>query len=309
MTYRITKNDQVLLSFIGNFTLLTVEQLAALSQRSRQVVRRRLRVMTKEGLVHSKVWGYGQGRGRPKEIFFLAEKGTEAFRNDKASQRQTVISSEKKINFVSVDHEILLNWFIIHLLHTEKVLPQLSVTYISPSYSSSFQDHKGFLNIREKVSQRDNEDVSVEFIPDGVFSITIGETEKKTVLFFLEVDMGTEPVASPDGSSKDVRQKIINYQTLFQQGLYKRYERVFNSRLNGFRLLILTSTAARSVALCRLARELPPSDFVWVTDQNRMFSKGLSAEIWSRGGKQDVSPQSIIGPRLACPAPVLSDIK
>ena len=126
----------------------------------------------------------------------------------------------------------------------------------------------------------------------------------KTLLFFLEADMSTETLASADKDSKDVRQKIINYQTLFRSGHYKRYARVFDASINGFRLLFLANTSARLAALCRLIKEMPPSDFVWLTDQELMFSHSLSAEIWVRGGRDNESLQSILGPNLACKAPV-----
>ena len=126
----------------------------------------------------------------------------------------------------------------------------------------------------------------IEFIPDGVFSITNGAAKtKKTLLFFLEADRGTETIASSNQSSKDIRHKILNYQTLFSINQYKCYEDVFGSKLNGFRLLILVNTASRLTALCRLVQEMPPSDFVWLTAQEEMFSRGVSAEIWFRGGK------------------------
>jgi hypothetical protein len=52
-----------------------------------------------------------------------------------------------------------------------------------------------------------------------------------------------------------------------------------------------------------LAREMQPSDFIWVTQKDRMFEDGISADIWARGGRLDTSPQSILG-RLSCRAPL-----
>ena len=114
-----------------------------------------------------------------------------------------------------------------------------------------------------------------------------------------------EFIPDTDKNSKDVRQKIINYQALFRSGHYKRYARVFDASINGFRLLFLANTSARLASLCRLIKEMPPSDFVWLTDQEIMFSHGLSAEIWVRGGRNNESLQSILGPNLACKVPVI----
>jgi hypothetical protein len=59
------------------------------------------------------------------------------------------------------------------------------------------------------------------------------------------------------------------------------------------------------MALCRLVQEMPPSDFIWLTDQQRMFTHGLSAKIWARSGKQDSNRESILGNEMACRAPIL----
>ena len=150
----------------------------------------------------------------------------------------------------------------------------------------------------------------IEFIPDAAFSLTCKDAEiDKTLLFFLEVDMDTETLASRKRNPKDLRQKIVNYQALFRSKRYKRYERFFGAKLNGFRLLFLANTFSRLTAICRLVQEMPPSDFIWVTDRERMFSHGLASEIWARGGKKDEPPQSIIGSKLACDSPVIETIR
>jgi hypothetical protein len=61
--------------------------------------------------------------------------------------------------------------------------------------------------------------------------------------------------------------------------------------------------------ICDLAQQMPPSDFIWITDQKKMFSRGISAEIWARGGRQHNSPESILGPKLAFKAPVIDKIR
>ena len=76
---------------------------------------------------------------------------------------------------------------------------------------------------------------------------------------------------------------------------YKKYEQVWNCPLNGFRLLFLTISHSRLAALCGLVQEMPPSDFIWLTEQSRMFADGASAAIWARGGKLETPHESILG--------------
>jgi hypothetical protein len=304
MTFTLNKNDRKILASIAEHQALTLKQLSALSQRSYQVIRRRMRDLAIEGLITTKMQGYGRGRGRPEDLIFLTKKGAALLEEEGTPSGYAAWATTNAENPFSLDHLLLVNWFRIHLLQIERVIPQLSVQYLSPkshlsggnsSDSPSFSEPTPANNRLKKIDQ---------FIPDGVFSITYKETEKKTLLFFLEVDMGTETMASMDRDPKDIRQKILNYQALFRSGLFKKYEHVFESKLNGFRLLFLVNSAARLIGLSRLVQQMPPSDFIWLADQGRMFSHGLAAKIWARGGRIDDPPQSILGPGLACELPV-----
>jgi hypothetical protein len=134
----------------------------------------------------------------------------------------------------------------------------------------------------------------IKFTPDAVFAIA-DSVGGKTCLFFLEVDFGTETIASPKRDMTDVRQKIVNYQWYFHSSSYKRYEEVFKANLRGFRLLFLTSTHGRLVALCKLTQEMKPSNFIWLTEYGRLFADGASAEIWAKGGDLQAPQQSILG--------------
>jgi hypothetical protein len=71
----------------------------------------------------------------------------------------------------------------------------------------------------------------------------------------------------------------------------------------------MVNSPARHKSLCRLVQEMPPSDFIWLADQDSMFSNGLSGNIWSRGGKDNNSTQSILGRNLAGNTTVMDTIK
>ena len=190
MTSSFNKNDRKLIALISEYKVLTVKQLSALSQRSLQVVRRRNRAMEMEGFVATKMQGYGRGRGRPEEVVFLTEKA-EALLGDERSN-----CMGKADPFT--DHHLLVNWFRIHLLQIERSIPELSVKYLDSKLQSKVWNSASSSSATERNPANKRGEKSGEFIPDGVFSITNKETEKKTLLFFLEVDMGTETIASQD---------------------------------------------------------------------------------------------------------------
>lgn len=305
MDLRLNKGDKEILSFIALYRILTVSQIAALTQRSRQVIRRRLRSFSGEDLIITRMRGFGRSSGRPEEIIFLADKAARIFKDEALFSESIPLISPKNIDAIAVDHDLLINWFFIHLIQLEKTITDLTINPHAPGVLMKNHGNHGFFNPYIRIK---SENDFIEFIPDGIFSIWHKGMEKG-LLFFLEVDMDTEPVASLDRNPKDIRQKILNYQAIFRNGHYKRFEKIFGFKFNGFRLLFLTNSPARSTSLSRLVQEMPPSDFIWLTNQEKMFSEGLSAEIWVRGGKMDRSPQSIIKPNLAIQAPVLDNIK
>lgn len=64
--------------------------------------------------------------------------------------------------------------------------------------------------------------------------------------------------------------------------------------------------AAMGLSLCRVVRETPPSDFVWLTHKTRMYQDGVDAPIWAHGGRDQAELESILGTeRPGTPAPAV----
>ena len=292
---KLSRGDRKILSLIALHRILNVSQLEAITQRSRQVIRRRLRFLSHENLILTRMRGCGRGPGRPEDIILITEKAAKLLQNEDIFPEGTPWIPQKNIDSLTIDHDLLVNWFYIHLILIERAIPDLAINPHAPGFLLKDRGKPySFFESRIRIETGDD---SIEFVPDGVFTIWhkgIG----KSLLFFLEVDMGTETRASLDRNPGDIRQKILNYKALFRAGHYKRYEGIFESTYKGFRLLFLVNSPSRLVSLCRLVQEMPPSDFVWLTEQNQMFSQGLAANIWVRGGKNNNSLQSILGPQL-----------
>lgn len=296
MGSKITKQDIDILLHIAGHRLLTVAQLAAITRRSDQTLRRRLRFFETEDIIARMIRGYGRNQGRPEDIMRLTEKGFKLLQEEGAIHKDSVFPLYKTEDSKFIDHDLLANWFHIHLLQLNKVTTHLTIQSTLAHSQSNTQQ-------QSKISSRSKSNKAIDqlstFIPDGVFSITNRETDK-SLLFFFEIDMGTETLANADKSQSDVRQKIINYQMIFNEQHYKQYETIFRKKFNGFRLLFLANTHARLTALCRLVYEMTPSNFIWLTEQEQMFSQGLFDKIWYKGGDTNKAPQSILGDQLCC---------
>ena len=291
--FKMNSNDHKILEAIAEFRILTPTQIAAFYQKSKQVVWRRLRVLEKEGLIQPIKREFGRSRGRPENSLGLTESGVKILKEKGVVGRKVPYEKVGAVTIHRIDHQLLLNWFRIHLNHIEKKLLRINVellTYNSPFLPKCPNDR---IFITDFLPCSENER-GAKFTPDAVF-YTHDSITDKTCLFFLEVDCGTETIASPKRDMTDIRQKISNYGAYFDSLRYKRYEDVFKHSLNGFRLLFLTNTLGRMVALCKLAQEMQSTDFVWLTDYNSILERGVSDKIWVKGGYLQCPRHSILG--------------
>jgi hypothetical protein len=302
MVFRINYNDCKFLKSLAEYRILTPTQITSFYQKSRQVVWRRLRTFEKEGLIHPIRYEFGRGRGRPECVLGLTEHGVDILVEKGLICRNMPYEKILVDASFCVDHQLLLNWFRIHLNQVEKVVPSLSIKVLA--HNSPFLP-KGQISstfITDYSPVPDSGAHGIKFTPDAVFGIN-DSIANKTCLYFLEVDRGTETMASPKRDMSDIRQKIINYQWYHHKESYKRYDEIFKCKLFGFRLLFLTSSNGRLAALCKLTQEMFPREFVWLTECKHLFADGVSAKIWAIGGDLHRHHGSILG-SLCCKAPL-----
>lgn len=302
MAFRLKSNDIEILEGIADYRILTISQMVALFQRNRQALRRRLREFEKQGLLCQTQREYGRQRGRPESLHSLTKQSVDILKSK--GILASPITYEKVLGdeFFNVDHQMMLNWFRIHLRYAESLLPRLEIKFLAFNSPMLPQEIPERCFLSDTVSFAGAKEKPFKFTPDSVFIIR-DSVQNRTILFFLEADCGTEVLASPDRNVKDIRQKIINYHLYFDHLGYKRYGRLWNCEINGFRLLFLTNTTGRLANLCRLVREIPPTDFIWLAEQGRMFEEGVSSNIWACGGQIESPLESIFG-TACCRAPL-----
>jgi len=306
MKLRMKRSDVELLRDVADFRVLTTTQIAHLFFGRLNSTRRRLAQLVEADMIVEKPRTARLSRGRAENIYALAQAGF-----DLLCERKTLPASAK---FEDVDgerlscleHDLLLNWFRIHLWQIEKILPRLSCEFFSSASVFAPVDERGIPLLRLRVQADDSAGAAdgMCFKPDGVFRIKDAEQDK-SVLFFLEVDIGTEPLTSSQRDGSDLAQKIVNYQRCILSDQYKVCSKVWQHDFNGFRALFLTCSPERMASVCRLVQEMKPSDFIWVTDEDGMLNHGLADKIWARGGRMLPSPpESILNWDMACSSPL-----
>lgn len=303
MTSELINGDQDLLTLLRRHVVLSMGQIAILQGRSKQVLRRRTQVLREARLIQSVVSGLSHRKGRPESLLMLTAEGAAVLSEPDGGEDGRFDPRPPGPNARCLEHQLLINWFHIHLVHLERSQPRLAIRFFPALHHPIQVTGEVSVAGSDQSARHSGADEHARSVPDGVFTITDGQCGK-TLLFFLEADLGTETLASRKRSPGDVRQKILNYRAEFRVGGYKRYGGTTSSSLNGFRVLFVTQSATRFAALCRLVAATSPSDFVWVTEERRMFAQGLSGRIWARGGHSDAEPQSILGNSLACDCPI-----
>jgi hypothetical protein len=282
MAQMLRPAEVAFLSSLADHRLLTSAQLSNLHALNQRTARRTLQTLCDAGLAEA-VTQIGVGRGRPERVLAITRQGITHLRGAGILDPVSGTKAADSRRPGNVDHQLLINWFRIRLIQMERLAPQIKTRFLSstapPSNSNTI--HAGST-------------ATVELIPDGIIAIS-HYAQQKTLLFFLEADMGTEPIASDRAGATDIRRKVTAYQAWFIGGTYKQYEQAFCSPLKGFRVLLLAHGNARLDALCRSVCRWPDTDFIWLADQAQMHAHGLGAPIWLRGGNTTLGPHSILG--------------
>ena len=306
MATRITKETLKLLRDLADYRILSASQLTHLHFPGKRAARRRMQRLCGDKYVEILPGSTSEGGGRPENLYGLAKNGLGLLRSEGFLDERIDFEQAGGANLSNqVAHQVLLGWCRIHLVHLCRECARFEHQILTCNSSQGLVPETGIPLVRAEVNTGDG-CASAHFTPDAAFIIT-DMVRSKSLLFFLEVDMGTEPLSSVSGG--DIRGKVARYKRYFRSNGYKSYEKTWNiSPLTGFRLLFVAHSASRMEALCSLTKTLSPSDFVWVTSADRMFAEGISGDIWARAGRSIAALESILGDlsRVA-PLPKLAD--
>jgi hypothetical protein len=295
MSIAITKDDVVILRTLADYRLVTVTQLALLTDRNENGLRRRLRKLRGSSLIDLLPATISPGLGRPSDVFSVSSKGLSLLQKEgELPSTVTFPQVDGKPLASQVAHQIHLNWCRAHLEYVARQMPDLSLKCVAMN-SPFAADLSGTL-----IPVPGSEGVTISekaengfILPDAAFEIS-SSTKNKALLFFLEVDMSSEPIAAARQKRSSIGKKAVAYLAYFRNRGYKNYEAIFETPFNGFRVLFVTLNQSRMAALCRAFSSVQP-DFIWVTTATRMFEEGISGRIWARGGNLKIASQSILG--------------
>jgi hypothetical protein len=308
MGAQLQKADTEYFLVLAEYRVLTAAQLALLFRCNEVALRKRLRKLNTAGFVEIVTRGGTAARGRPEQAYCLTEAALDYMRGTRILRHDLKGGGLRSISLGQIEHQLLINAVRIQCIQMHWLIPQITVRFWEAGSSDPPVTPEGRpLTVQERFISSDPEVAEVEYTPDGVIAMTHAEA-RKTILFFLEADTGTQSLISDSRSTADVRQKLMNYSSCLQQGVYRRYEDVLQAQLRGFRLLLATTNAARFSGLCRLTHKMGSCDFVWISWLQQLQEQGLWAPIWARGGDGG-TPESILGTLMPTPCPAPAQVK
>lgn len=299
MGFVLSERDHEMLLAIAEHRVLTATQLAIRCKRNGPATRHRLKILCEQGLIEANSSRLGRGSGRPEKLVSLSANGVNCLKAlglidaDIAAEQFTVRGLKHP------EHEEVASEVWAQLTLLARHFSGFEILNLAPSrIRTNPQVWAG-----AQSSKHQPVSGQADLVPDGIFAIR-HQGVGKTLLFFLEVHMGTQPRISGCGPNRDVQSKILRYQAWFRSGDYQRFS-IGNKPFNGFRVLFIAGGVSRLASLCQLIRLTPSSKFVWATDDFRMRREGLWAPIWTAGGDLSQSPKSILGSLapVSCPAP------
>lgn len=261
------------LQTLADYRILSSSQITQLLFKSSQMARRTLRELE---LIHwitpQKLASYSK-KGRPEKAYTPSEKGLNHLNAIEGLPPSPTPSQ--------IPHQLAVNQLRILALDLEKHKSQIQVTTLAPN-SLLKRPHKGFLTVTS----------NTRLVPDTILCLE-HPPEKKKLLFFIEMDMGTESQQSQKGHTNNLQHKIISYAKCMAEGKYHFLNKVFNAQFTGFRVLLVANSSSRLEQINRLTGSIPYNHFIWTTHIENLKSQGMAAHIWHSNGTPPL--QSILG--------------
>lgn len=294
---KISDQDKNRLAILAEHRVLTADQMSALGFGVVRSARRWADGMGDQGLIASSARGFRGKRGQPEKVFALTKEAVDFLKEGAILPSEVSVERVQWTSTATLEHQLSVNRFAISVQELASGPTHLDVRFLTATTPFLAPLKTGHPYVAGFAADSDLESELEWFTPDGVLSLTEPQSGK-ALLFFVEIDMGSEGLSTATGSQGAISEKVRRYQAYFQSNAYKRYETEWNVKFNGFRLLFVAQDRTRSSQLSRLVQSVPPNDFIWITDWVQIQARGIGGFVWNRAGNQKEDNESILGPSL-----------
>ena len=269
---RLTDRDLLIFRSLLTYRYLTTALITLRFFSNRKRASRRLKKLADDGwLGHFRVAAEGSPFGGELAFFLTARSASRV-----AVETDVPLSSLKwrvtpPTSSRYIDHFTALSRF--------RIVTDISANdngldgEFLPEYSLIRSEHGAFSPaIKSSVKGK-----TPSFIPDGVLCLsrTKAQRDQKKLLFFVEIDRGTE-------APSIIVNKVRSYCRYYDSGGYEKYDGVFDAKFQGFRLLLVCNDEERQGRLLATVEEarVPDIGFVWMSHDALTGPDCLSERVW-----------------------------
>lgn len=286
----LTERDKAILRHVYDFTRLLPAQIQGLvAFPSLKKAQRRLTCLVKKGLLVRERLG-NPGSGSRPFIYAIGKKGVGV-----VSEGRAFKPSHNKLrsrnDSTMLEHLIRVNDFIVNLITSCKG-SQYACSYI-PEYVGKEGIGKPDRYVSMKVPHPLHRDRELAFIPDIVVCL---EREGRKALFFVEIDLGTEPLEASYGSRRDFYLKLMAYSVCSRDRCFERWSREFSYDFSGFRLLVVTSSEERLANISKIVArdDVGIDDMVLLSTVEKLENNSVLGGVWRMPGDANGKMHSIV---------------
>ncbi len=199
MDAKVTRRDLELMETLAEHRVLTALMLATIRSRNVRALRRRLAALIDLGLLVADRRYQRAPRGRPERMISVSAAGVDLLKDrgildPRAPTERATRPADRHLRHLTMMNELRAQLSQIPRMHTE-----LSVRFLSSTSPFLPTWAQGRPITFDRFRAPEGRECSL--IPDGVLALSHA-TLKKTLLFFVEIDTGSEPVTSPAGASR-----------------------------------------------------------------------------------------------------------
>jgi hypothetical protein len=221
--------------------------------------------------------------GRAQYVYSLTQRGMNALSDASGIPSKRIRKLRGKSQHIA--HILAINRFRICLENACKNHPSVQLAGLITEYDANEKSNETFARITaQKVSGPPGRSRIFTFIPDLIFTL---ERNGAYALFFVEIDLGTEPM-------KLLREKVMAYDRYYDEEGYSEYNTFFGGQFSGFRILFVGAPDQFIKLVKRLDKDGMDTGFLWGFDIAKLNSISPLDKAWLVGGRPFTNHYSII---------------
>ena len=271
----LTERDSEVLMSVYTYRYLTTAQIERLHFPSRRTAQRRLSRLAGSGLLT-----YFTVPAIADRIYMLTRRGASHIARSMSIAPDELLWSKRSgppKDYYFMKHFVGISDFRISLTRaTEHSMISL-LGFIPEHYGTKHASGRITKYIKDVSFSTREPGERILHTPDAVFAL---ESKGKALLFFLEIDRGTETISNPN---KGVGKMVRFYEAYANEGRYRGYAQDFGCAAFGnFRLLIVTTTQRRIGNMRNALGDArnPVHKFFWLTTSDKVTEASILERQW-----------------------------